>query len=135
MTPAGTILCFESEGRMRRAAVLVGLLTLSNTFMNFAWYGHLRFKTAPLVLTVMVSWLIALPEYALQVPANRFGHGEYTAPQLKVIQEAISISVFVAISILYLGETPTWRTGLAMLLIFAAVALAVSPAPATHDPG
>ena len=56
---------------MRRAAYVVGLLTLSNTFMNFAWYGHLRFKTAPLVLAILASWLIALPEYALQVPANR----------------------------------------------------------------
>lgn len=115
---------------MRRAAYVVGLLTLSNTFMNFAWYGHLRFKTAPILLTILVSWLIALPEYALQVPANRLGHGEFTAPQLKVIQEAISIAVFVGVSILYLGEVPTWRTGLAMVLIMGAVALTVSsPAP------
>ena len=63
---------------MRRVAILVGLLTLSNTFMNFAWYGHLRFKSAPLVLTILVSWFIALPEYALQVPANRLGHGQLT---------------------------------------------------------
>jgi uncharacterized protein (DUF486 family) len=111
---------------MRRAAILVGLLALSNTFMNFAWYGHLRFKAAPLALVILVSWLIALPEYALQVPANRLGHGEFSAPQLKVIQEAISISVFVGVSILYLGEVPTWRTGLAMALILVAVALAVS---------
>src|SRR5438094_4596550 len=103
------------------------LLVLSNTFMTLAWYGHLRFRSAPLLLTILLSWLIALPEYALQVPANRYGHGTYSAPQLKIIQEAISISVFVAFSFLYLKETPNWRTGLAMLLILAAVALAVSP--------
>lgn len=111
---------------MRRALTVVGLLTLSNAFMNFAWYGHLRYKSAPILVTIAVSWLIALPEYALQVPANRYGHGQFTAPELKVIQEAISVSVFVAVSILYLNETPTWRTGLALLLILIAVALAVS---------
>src|SRR5205085_2950237 len=105
----------------------VGLLILSNTFMTVAWYGHLKHKAAPLVLTILASWLIALPEYALQVPANRYGHGEFTAPQLKIIQEAISISVFVVFSILYLKEAPNWRTGLAMVLILAAVALAVTP--------
>jgi uncharacterized protein len=120
---------------MRRALTVIGLLTLSNTFMNFAWYGHLRFKAAPILITILVSWLIALPEYALQVPANRFGHGQFTAPQLKVIQEAISVSVFVAISVLYLNETPTWRTGLALVLILAAVALAMSPAPQSTTRG
>jgi uncharacterized protein (DUF486 family) len=119
---------------MRRALTVIGLLTLSNTFMNFAWYGHLRFKAAPILITILVSWMIALPEYALQVPANRFGHGQFTAPQLKVIQEAISVSVFVAISVLYLNETPTWRTGLALVLILAAVALALS-GPATDGVG
>src|SRR5436190_17393054 len=107
----------------------ISLLVLSNTFMTIAWYGHLKYKAAPLVLTILLSWLIALPEYALQVPANRFGHGQFTAPQLKVIQEAISVSVFVAVSVLYLGETPTWRSGLALVLILAAVALAVSGPP------
>jgi uncharacterized protein len=87
----------------------------------------LRFKHAALLTTVMVSWLIALPEYALQVPANRFGHGQFTAPQLKIIQEAISIAVFVLFSVLYLREAPNWRTGVAFALILAAVALAVSP--------
>jgi uncharacterized protein (DUF486 family) len=105
----------------------VGLLILSNAFMTIAWYGHLKYKAAPIILTILVSWLIALPEYALQVPANRYGHGEFSAPQLKIIQEAISIAVFVAFSVLYLRETPNWRTGLAMVLILAAVALAVSP--------
>lgn len=103
------------------------LLVLSNAFMTLAWYGHLKHKAAPLLLTILISWLIALPEYALQVPANRFGHGQFTASQLKIVQEAISLSVFVIFAILYFREWPTWRTGLAMLLIFAAVALAVRP--------
>lgn len=104
--------------------------------MTAAWYGHLNYKAAPLVLTILVSWLIALPEYALQVPANRYGHGEFSAPQLKIIQEAISISAFVLFSALYLRESPNWRTGLAMVLILAAVALAVSGGssiPAEND--
>jgi uncharacterized protein (DUF486 family) len=95
--------------------------------MTIAWYGHLRYKSAPLVLTILMSWMIALPEYALQVPANRIGHGQFTAPQLKIIQEAISISVFLVFSAMYLSETPTWRTGLAMVLMLGAVTLAVAP--------
>lgn len=103
------------------------LLILSNTFMTLAWYGHLRFRGVSLPLTILVSWLIALPEYALQVPANRFGYGQFTAAQLKIIQEVISISVFVIFSAFYLKELPTLRTGLAFLLIIGAVALVVWP--------
>src|SRR5262249_32997407 len=98
-------------------------LLLSNTFMTVAWYGHFRYPSAPLIFAILVSWLIALPEYALQVPANRFGYGEFTAAQLKIIQEIISIGVFVVFSFFYLREVPTWRTGAAFLLILAAVAL------------
>ena len=105
----------------------ISLLILSNTFMTIAWYGHLKYKAAPLILTILASWLIALPEYALQVPANRYGHGQFTAPQLKIIQEAISISMFVVFSVFYLREAPSWRTGLAMVLMLGAVALAVPP--------
>ena len=105
----------------------VVLLLLSNTFMTIAWYGHLRFRAAPLVLTIAASWLIALPEFALQVPANRFGYGQFNAAQLKIIQEVISISVFVVFSYFYLKEAPTWRTGVAFLLILAAVFLVVYP--------
>jgi uncharacterized protein (DUF486 family) len=61
------------------------LLILSNTFMTIAWYGHLKFRAAPIVLTIAISWLIALPEYALQVPANRIGYDQFSAPQLKII--------------------------------------------------
>src|SRR5262245_15250071 len=103
--------------------------------MTLAWYGHLRFRSASLPATILVSWLIALPEYALQVPANRFGYGQFTASQLKIIQEAISVSLFVVFCFFYLKESPTWRTGLAMLLIVAAVALAVPPShPESPDP-
>src|SRR5205809_2902104 len=103
------------------------LLICSNAFMTLAWYGHLKFTSRPLLLTILASWLIALPEYALQVPANRYGHGQFTAPQLKIIQEAISISMFVVFSVFYLREAPSWRTGLAMVLMLGAVALAVPP--------
>jgi uncharacterized protein (DUF486 family) len=113
----------------------VFLLILSNAFMTLAWYGHLRYRAAPLIGTILASWLIALPEYALQVPANRFGYGQFTAAQLKIIQEVISIGVFVLFSYFYLKETPTWRTGLAFLLILGAVFLVVhqpSAAPAAE---
>lgn len=106
------------------------LLILSNSFMTLAWYGHLKFRTAPLIITILASWLIALPEYALQVPANRYGYGAFSAAQLKIIQEIISISVFVIFSYFYLDEKPTWRTGLAFAMIVAAVALVVTSPPA-----
>lgn len=114
-----------SFGPSARFMKTVLLLVLSNTFMTLAWYGHLRFKHVNLVVVVFLSWLIALPEYALQVPANRYGHGSFTAPQLKIIQEIISICVFIIFSILYLKEMPTWRTALAFVLIIGAVVLAV----------
>lgn len=88
--------------------VTIGLLVLSNVFMTFAWYGHLRFKAAPLLLVIAASWLIALPEYALQVPANRLGHGTFSAAELKTIQEVITLAVFAAFSVLYLREPLTW---------------------------
>ncbi len=103
------------------------LLIFSNLFMTIAWYGHLKFKHARLAVVILASWLIALPEYVLQVPANRYGHGQFNAPQLKIIQEAISITVFLVFSVAYLRESPTWRTGLSLGLIFAAVVVAVWP--------
>jgi uncharacterized protein len=102
------------------------LLVCSNTFMTVAWYGHLRFRGFPLWSVILVSWLIALPEYAFQVPANRLGYGLFSATQLKIIQEAISITVFVVFGYFYLRESVTWKTAVAFLLILAAVALAVS---------
>lgn len=102
---------------------VVLLLVGSNAFMTVAWYGHLKHRDAAWYTVILASWLIALPEYALQVPANRLGYGHLSATQLKVIQEAISVGVFVVFAFFYLGEVPTWRTGLAFALIVAAVAL------------
>ena len=102
------------------------LLIVSNAFMTVAWYGHLRFRDYPLWSVILVSWLIALPEYAFQVPANRLGYGQFSATQLKIIQEAISVTAFVVFGYVYLKEVPSWRTGAAFLLILAAVALAAS---------
>ncbi len=82
----------------------VALLIASNVFMTFAWYGHLKFKSAPLWVVVLVSWGIAFFEYCLMVPANRWGHGPYTATQLKLMQEVITLLVFCAFAVLYLGE-------------------------------
>src|SRR5262249_19595024 len=110
---------------MIRVIQTVGLLVLSNVFMTWAWYGHLRQKTWPLLLAIGISWLIALPEYLLQVPANRYGHmshgGPFTAPQLKIIQEAITLTVFGAFSLLVLKE----RLRANDLVAFGLVMLAV----------
>jgi uncharacterized protein len=110
------------------------LLMLSNTFMTIAWYGHLKFKDYPIVWVILISWLIALPEYALQVPANRIGDSHFTKTQLKILQEIISISVFIVFAYLYFNEKPTWRTGLAFLLIVLAVWLAMSDHGETKAP-
>lgn len=95
------------------------LLTFSNVFMTFAWYGHLRFKEQPLVLVVFVSWLIAFFEYCLAVPANRYGNAVYSAAQLKTIQEVITLLVFAVFSALYLKEP----LGVSQIVGFALIAL------------
>ena len=83
------------------------LLCLSNVFMTFAWYGHLKFKSAPLFIAVLASWGIAFFEYCLAVPANRIGHQVYSAAELKTMQEVITLLVFAVFSVLYLGEKLT----------------------------
>jgi uncharacterized protein (DUF486 family) len=83
------------------------LLVISNVFMTFAWYGHLKFTDKPLWLVVMASWSIAFIEYCFAVPANRIGHGAYSAAELKTMQEVITLLVFAAFSVLYLKETLT----------------------------
>jgi uncharacterized protein (DUF486 family) len=95
------------------------LLLVSNIFMTFAWYGHLKHKTAPIVLTILVSWGIAFFEYCFQVPANRIGSGSFTTAQLKVIQEVITLVVFSVFSILYLRESLKWNyvAGFACILL------------------
>jgi uncharacterized protein (DUF486 family) len=97
----------------------IALLLAANVFMTFAWYGHLKFKTSPLLLVIGVSWLIALPEYLLQVPANRMGHGIYSAAQLKTIQEILTLLVFVVFSVTYLGEAIRWNhlAGFALIIV------------------
>src|ERR1700761_8664655 len=85
------------------------LLTISNIFMTFAWYGHLKYKSSPLWMAIGVSWLIAFFEYCFQVPANRLGYGEFTAAQLKTIQEVITLVVFAVFSVLYLKESLKWN--------------------------
>jgi uncharacterized protein len=87
----------------------IGLLLLSNIFMTFAWYGHLKFKAAPLVTVIFISWGIAFFEYCLMVPANRFGHGHFSAAELKTLQEVITLSVFAVFSVLYLKEPLSWN--------------------------
>lgn len=99
----------------------IGLLLISNIFMTVAWYGHLKFKQAPLAQVVLLSWGIALLEYCFQVPANRIGYGRFTAAQLKTIQEVISLSVFSVFSVLYLKEDLQWN----YLVGFGLIALAV----------
>jgi uncharacterized protein len=89
--------------------VTIGLLLASNVFMTFAWYGPLKFKETPLATVILVSWGIAFFEYCLMVPANRIGHGAFSAAELKTIQEVITLSVFVVFSVLYLKEPLMWN--------------------------
>jgi hypothetical protein len=95
--------------------------------MTFAWYGHLRFKGAALVTVILVSWLIALPEYALQVPANRWGHGHFSAAELKTIQEVITLAVFSVFSVAFLKEPLGWNHLLGFGFIAFGAALVFKP--------
>jgi uncharacterized protein (DUF486 family) len=98
----------------------VGLLICSNVFMTFAWYGHLKYTSKPLLLVIFVSWLIAFCEYCFQVPANRIGYGTFNAAQLKTIQEIITLTVFSIFSVLYLREPLTLNHAIGFALIVAA---------------
>jgi uncharacterized protein (DUF486 family) len=97
------------------------LLLGSNLFMTFAWYGHLKYKSTPLVMAIMVSWGIAFFEYCLMVPANRIGSAVYSAPQLKGMQEVITLLVFAGFSAWYLGEPLKWNhwAGFALIAVAA----------------
>jgi uncharacterized protein (DUF486 family) len=97
------------------------LLTVSNIFMTFAWYGHLRFRESPLWIAIVVSWMIAFVEYCFQVPANRIGSYQFTTAQLKTIQEVITLIVFSVFSVTYLRESFRWNYVVAFVLIVAAV--------------
>ena len=101
----------------------IALLTISNIFMTFAWYGHLKFREVALWKVIVVSWMIAFFEYCFQVPANRIGSYEFTAAQLKTIQEVITLTVFAVFSILYLKQPLRWNYLVGFVLIVAAVAV------------
>jgi uncharacterized protein (DUF486 family) len=95
------------------------LLSISNIFMTFAWYGHLKYKDQALWLVILVSWGIAFVEYCFAVPANRWGHATYSAAELKTMQEVITLVIFAAFSVLVLGEAIRWNH----LAGFACIAL------------
>ncbi|MFZ1775094.1 MAG: DMT family protein [Rhizobiaceae bacterium] len=99
------------------------LLVASNVFMTFAWYGHLKFKASPLWMAVIVSWGLAFFEYWLAVPANRIGHGVYSAAELKTIQEVVTLTVFAGFSVFWLKEALSWNhlAGFALIALGAAV--------------
>ena len=98
----------------------IALLVISNIFMTFAWYGHLRFMQSPLWIVILASWGIAFFEYCFQVPANRIGYGQFTAIELKTIQEIITLTVFAVFAILYMGESLAWNHLVGFSLLVAA---------------
>ena len=100
------------------------LLICSNIFMTFAWYGHLKYRKAPLFTVIVVSWLIAFAEYCFQVPANRIGYGQFTGFQLKIIQEVITLCVFVIFAWWYLDERIRWNHAVSFLFLVGAVTFA-----------
>jgi uncharacterized protein (DUF486 family) len=99
----------------------IALLTISNIFMTFAWYGHLKYRSSPLWIAIVVSWSIALLEYCFMVPANRIGSYQFSTAQLKTIQEVITLVVFAGFSIFYLKEEFKWNYLVAFGLMVGAV--------------
>ena len=110
---------------MRTILLLIG----SNLFMTIAWYGHLKYKSANIWLVILASWLIALPEYLLQVPANRWGHGQFNGFQLKILQEVITLVVFSAFAVAYLKEPLRWNYAVSFALLLGAVYFAFAFKP------
>jgi uncharacterized protein len=100
-------------------ALPVALLIGSNAFMTTAWYWHLRYKEVPIYWVIMISWGLALFEYCLAVPANRYGSAVYNPAQLKTIQEVITLSVFAVFSVVYLKDPLTWSQGVGFAFIAA----------------
>ena len=105
----------------------IALLSCSNVFMTFAWYGHLKFKNKPLALAIAASWGIAFFEYILMVPANRWGNAVYSVTELKIIQEIITLTVFCGFAVYYLGERIRWNHLAAFVCILAAVVFTFLP--------
>jgi uncharacterized protein (DUF486 family) len=104
------------------ALLPIGMLFLSNIFMTFAWYGHLKHKTTSIVIAIAASWGIAFFEYCLAVPANRIGSAHYSTAQLKTMQEVITLVVFVGFSVFWLKESVTFN----QIIGFALIALGAS---------
>ncbi len=99
----------------------IALLTVSNLFMTIAWYGHLKYKQTVLWQVILISWGIAFFEYCFQVPANRIGYGQFSAPELKTIQEVITLLVFSGFSVFYLGDEIRWNHIAGFVCILLAV--------------
>lgn len=99
----------------------IGLLLISNIFMTFAWYGHLKYQNVSLWKVILISWSIAFLEYCFMVPANRFGHAQFSAAQLKTIQEVVTLVVFAAFSVFYLKEEIKWNYIVSFIFIIGAV--------------
>ena len=99
----------------------VVLLCISNIFMTFAWYGHLKFREVPIYKVIVISWMIAFFEYCFQVPANRIGSYSFSAAQLKTIQEVITLAVFSVFSVFYLGQPLKWNYVVGFAMIVGAV--------------
>jgi uncharacterized protein (DUF486 family) len=97
------------------------LLVISNTFMTYAWYGHLKHKSWPLWLAIATSWGVAFFEYCFMVPANRIGYGQFTVTQLKILQEVITLVVFTGFALLFLRETWRWTYLVSFACLIAAV--------------
>ncbi len=106
------------------------MLVASNVFMTFAWYGHLKFKSTPLLIVIVISWGIAFVEYCLAVPANRIGSAAYSTAELKTMQEVITLIVFVAFSTLFLREQLSWNHLIGFGLIASGAAFVFLGKPA-----
>ncbi|MBN8247846.1 MAG: DMT family protein [Verrucomicrobia bacterium] len=103
------------------------MLVASNVFMTFAWYGHLKYRSAPLWMAIAVSWGIAFFEYVIQVPANRWGSQRYDPYQLKILQEVITVAVFIGFAMTYLSVRPQWNHVAALACLVAAVVFGFLP--------
>lgn len=112
---------FKKGEIMIRQFIPIIFLTISNIFMTFAWYGHLKFKNSALWAVILASWLIAFLEYCFQVPANRIGHEFFSAAQLKTMQEVITLIVFSFFSVFYLKEEFKWNYFVGFIFIIFAV--------------
>jgi len=125
-----------TSDRGRNAMLTVLLLVCSNVFMTFAWYGHLKYGHSwPLWQAIIVSWSIALIEYCFAVPANRLGYVEFSGFQLKIIQEAITVSVFIVFAITFLKEKLTWNYLVSFLFLVGAACFAFAIRPGATGTG